>query len=80
MAICLSLLKILLSILFFCCEDKNFIFLSSGIGSLNLSQVQVLGIKELYENHANEETKGVKVHFRLDDSGVLRLDKVFFYR
>lgn len=54
--------------------DLNWI---SGIGSLNLSEVKVEGVKELYQNHANEDTKGIKVHFRLDDSGVLRLDKVF---
>ncbi|CAF0912064.1 unnamed protein product [Brachionus calyciflorus] len=46
------------------------------LGSLNLSQVQLHGVKDIYEKHLNEETKGIKVHFRLDDSGILRLDKI----
>lgn len=49
------------------------------MGSLNLSQVQLHGVKDLFEKHVNEESKGIKVHFKLDDSGILRLDKVFIF-
>lgn len=39
-------------------------------------------VQEIFEKHADEESKGIKVHFRLDESGILRLDKVktkFFF-
>lgn len=33
-------------------------------------------VQEIFDKHADEESKGIKVHFRLDESGILRLDKV----
>jgi len=33
-------------------------------------------VQEIFEKHDGEESKGIKVHFRLDESGILRLDKV----
>jgi hypothetical protein len=46
------------------------------MGNLNISHVQVKGVAEIFENHKNEETKGIKVHFKMDDSGIVELDKV----
>jgi hypoxia up-regulated 1 len=46
------------------------------IGKTNLSEVNILGVKEMYAAHLDEETKGIKVHFRMDESGILQLDKV----
>lgn len=45
----------------------------SYIGSLNISTVHVKGVGEALEknNGENVETKGVKAHFALDDSGIL---------
>ena len=47
-----------------------------SIGSLNISQVGLVGVSQVFEKHQGEETKGIKVHFKLDDSGVLRVDKI----
>jgi hypoxia up-regulated 1 len=48
------------------------------IGSLNISSVLVKGVAEALENNTAEnlETKGVKAHFTLDDSGILSLSSV----
>ena len=48
------------------------------MGSLNLTQVSLKSVQDVFKKHENEESKGIKVHFRLDESGVLRLDKVCF--
>lgn len=48
----------------------------NGIGSFNISHVDVTGIKEIFGKHSIEESKGIKVHFRIDDSGVLNLEKI----
>ena len=44
--------------------------------------MNVKGVKDIFAKHEGEESKGIKVHFRLDDSGLLNVDKVnllFFY-
>ena len=46
------------------------------MGSSNISQVSVTGVGEVFAKNLVEETKGIKVHFRLDESGILRLDKI----
>ncbi|KAL0131958.1 hypothetical protein PUN28_000019 [Cardiocondyla obscurior] len=45
------------------------------IGNLNISTVSLNGVAKALEKHANEgaESKGIKVHFDIDDSGVLNL-------
>ncbi len=48
------------------------------MGSLNLTQVSLKNVQDVFKKHSNEESKGIKVHFRLDESGVLKLDKVCF--
>ncbi|XP_018353989.1 PREDICTED: hypoxia up-regulated protein 1 isoform X1 [Trachymyrmex septentrionalis] len=46
-----------------------------SIGNLHLSTISLSGVAEALEKHANEgaESKGIKVHFNIDDSGVLNL-------
>jgi len=51
----------------------------SNIGKLNLTEVDVQGVAQALEKHANEanvESKGIKAHFALDDSGLLALTSV----
>lgn len=45
------------------------------IGSLNISKVAVTGVRAALEKHTgdNVESKGIKAHFAMDDSGVLTL-------
>lgn len=46
------------------------------MGVLNLSHVQLKGVEAVFEKHKNEESKGIKVHFKMDESGIVELDKV----
>merc|ERR1712115_685537 len=49
-----------------------------NIGSLNITSVLVKGVKEALEANKgdNIETKGVKAHFQMDDSGILTVSNV----
>jgi len=38
--------------------------------------VEVTGIKEIFAKHTDEESKGIKVHFKIDDNGILVLEKI----
>jgi len=53
-------------------DDKNIRIL----GSLNITQVKVNGVADIFSKHQTEESKGIKVHFKMDDSGLLNLDKI----
>ncbi|EFN75861.1 Hypoxia up-regulated protein 1 [Harpegnathos saltator] len=46
-----------------------------AIGNLNISTISLNGVAEALEKHAKEgaESKGVKAHFNMDDSGILNL-------
>jgi len=49
----------------------------SDLGNTSLQAVSLAGIEDAYSKHSEEaESKGVKAHFRMDDSGILHLDKV----
>jgi len=50
----------------------------ANLGSPNITSVLVKGVKEALEKNAGEnvETKGVKAHFTLDDSGLLAVSHV----
>lgn len=50
--------------------------LSRRIGSSNLSQVEVTGVKDVFAKHENDESKGIKVSFRINDDGILNLEKI----
>ncbi|GFY46406.1 hypoxia up-regulated protein 1 [Trichonephila inaurata madagascariensis] len=48
------------------------------LGSLNISKVFLSGVETALSKHMGEKTeyKGVKAHFRVDESGILMLDEV----
>ena len=48
------------------------------IGSLNISKVSLKNVSQCLSTHsqANKEYKGIKSHFRMDESGVLNLDEI----
>jgi len=46
------------------------------IGSLNISKVDLAGVTEVFEKHKDEESKGIKVHFNMDESGLFQVDKI----
>ncbi|XP_007441553.1 hypoxia up-regulated protein 1 [Python bivittatus] len=45
-------------------------------GSLNLTKVKLHGVGESFKKHLDYESKGIKAHFNMDESGVLSLDRV----
>ncbi|XP_044525559.1 LOW QUALITY PROTEIN: hypoxia up-regulated protein 1 [Gracilinanus agilis] len=45
-------------------------------GSLNLTTVKLKGVGESFKKYPDYESKGIKAHFNLDESGVLSLDRV----
>ncbi|XP_017294436.1 hypoxia up-regulated protein 1, partial [Kryptolebias marmoratus] len=45
-------------------------------GSPNLTTVKLSGVGDSFEKHADAESKGIKAHFNMDESGVLLLDRV----
>uniref|UniRef100_A0A669CBL3 Hypoxia up-regulated protein 1 n=1 Tax=Oreochromis niloticus TaxID=8128 RepID=A0A669CBL3_ORENI len=48
-------------------------------GSLNLTTVKLSGVGSSFQKHADAESKGIKAHFNMDESGVLLLDRVITY-
>ncbi|KAI3373683.1 hypothetical protein L3Q82_021961 [Scortum barcoo] len=48
----------------------------SVFGSLNLTTVKLSGVGSSFQKHADAESKGIKAHFNMDESGVLLLDRV----
>uniref|UniRef100_A0A8C6XWA2 Hypoxia up-regulated protein 1 n=1 Tax=Naja naja TaxID=35670 RepID=A0A8C6XWA2_NAJNA len=47
-----------------------------AFGSLNLTKVKLRGVGESFKKHPEYESKGIKAHFNMDESGVLSLDRV----
>ena len=49
-----------------------------AIGSLNISTVSLEGVSEALAKHAKDgaESKGIKAHFVMDESGILNLINV----
>ncbi|XP_058865539.1 hypoxia up-regulated protein 1-like [Acipenser ruthenus] len=45
-------------------------------GPLNLTTVQLSGVGSSFKKHADTESKGIKAHFNMDESGLLSLDRV----
>lgn len=50
--------------------------LCSVFGSLNLTTVKLSGVGSSFLKHTDAESKGIKAHFNMDESGVLLLDRV----
>ncbi|XP_034034750.1 hypoxia up-regulated protein 1 [Thalassophryne amazonica] len=48
----------------------------SAFGSLNLTTVKLSGVGASFQKHADAESKGIKAHFNMDESGVLLLNRV----
>lgn len=55
----------------FLCEHDLSIF-----GSLNLTTARLSGVGASFQKHSNAESKGIKAHFNMDESGILALDRV----
>ncbi|KAF5895120.1 hypoxia up-regulated protein 1 [Clarias magur] len=45
-------------------------------GSVNLTTVKLSGVGESFKKHTDAESKGIKAHFNMDESGLLLLDRV----
>ncbi|KAM6970165.1 hypoxia up-regulated protein 1 [Aplochiton taeniatus] len=45
-------------------------------GSLNLTTVKLSGVGSSFQKHTEAESKGIKAHFNMDESGLLILDRV----
>ncbi|XP_040281413.1 hypoxia up-regulated protein 1 isoform X4 [Bufo bufo] len=45
-------------------------------GSLNLTTVKLRGVGESFQKNVDYESKGIKAHFNMDESGILSLDRV----
>ncbi|XP_063292387.1 hypoxia up-regulated protein 1 isoform X2 [Pelobates fuscus] len=45
-------------------------------GSLNLTTVKLKGVGESFQKRLDYESKGIKAHFNMDESGLLSLDRV----
>uniref|UniRef100_A0A4W4G631 Hypoxia up-regulated protein 1 n=1 Tax=Electrophorus electricus TaxID=8005 RepID=A0A4W4G631_ELEEL len=45
-------------------------------GSQNLTTVRLSGVGDSFKKHLDAESKGIKAHFNMDESGVLILDRV----
>ena len=55
------------------------VFVCRHFETLNISFVQLDGVATAHEKHSTDnetEAKGVKAHFRMDESGVLNLESV----
>ncbi|KAG1687704.1 Hypoxia up-regulated protein 1 [Nymphon striatum] len=46
----------------------------------NISKIKIKGVKNVLSKHNEEDTesKGIKAHFRMDESGILHLDKIHY--
>ena len=52
-------------------------FFHRMLGSVNLTTVEVKGVAAALDKHAPKgESKGVKAYFRMDENGLLNLEKV----
>ena len=60
-------------------QFSNFYSHNRVVPSSNITDVSLEGVKGHHDNHVasgNMESKGVKAHFRMDESGVLTLESV----
>ncbi|CAG5986498.1 unnamed protein product [Menidia menidia] len=57
--------------MFFRVDERRNVF-----GSLNLTTVRLSGVGSSFQKHSDAESKGIKAHFNMDESGVLLLDRV----
>ena len=56
-----------------------YFFVCSMLGSGNLTTVSVKGVAAALEKHTPKgESKGIKAYFRMDENGILNLEKVCY--
>ena len=46
------------------------------LGSRIIRHVSLKGVGDAMDKHSDKEHKGIKAHFRMDESGILHLDDV----
>uniref|UniRef100_A0A8C5HIR9 Hypoxia up-regulated protein 1 n=1 Tax=Gouania willdenowi TaxID=441366 RepID=A0A8C5HIR9_GOUWI len=56
--------------------ELSFLSQEDVFGSLNLTTVKLSGVGSSFQKHLEAESKGIKAHFNMDESGVLLLDRV----
>lgn len=49
------------------------------LGHRNITKVHLEGVENAIKENPDGEPGGIKVHFRMDESGILQLDSVSFY-
>lgn len=60
-----------------CRRNLRIFFFGSMLGSVNLTSVSVKGVAAALEKHTPKgESKGIKAYFRMDENGILNLEKV----
>ena len=59
-----------------CCLSPSHLSPLSYLGRVNLTEVYLAGVGEALEEHSRGEPKGIKAHFRMDESGLLQLVNV----
>lgn len=52
----------------------------SAFGVRKLLEVNLKGVKEAIEKNPGSDNKGIKAHFRIDESGIFHLDTVSYHR
>lgn len=58
---------------------RIYFFFCSMLGSVNLTSVSVKGVAAALEKHTPKgESKGIKAFFRMDENGILNLEKVHY--
>lgn len=40
-----------------------------------MTHYELKGVQDVFAKHKDEQSKGIKVHFNMDDSGILAVDK-----
>lgn len=78
MAFCKDIIEIFISDRLDEC-DLVYGYSYRAFGNTTLNVVALTGVEDAYaKNSGDSDSKGVKAHFRMDDSGLIHLDKVSF--
>ena len=56
--------------------SDHLLIIHSYVGRTNLTEVYLVGVGDALSTHSAAEAKGIKAHFRMDESGLLLLDNV----
>ena len=58
------------------CIYAIYCFTCRFLGNHVLRHVSLKGVADAFDKHGDKEHKGIKAHFRMDESGILHLDDV----